>query len=502
MIGHGMEGQQKMYDKKAWLKKIDEGIAKGPYSADWNSLSAYRVPEWFKDAKFGIFIHWGIYSVPAFGNEWYSRNMYIQGSPEFEHHRKTYGEQKDFGYKDFIPLFQAERFEPKEWAELFKKAGARYVVPVAEHHDGFQMYDSEISRWNAAGMGPKRNVLGELSAEFNRRGMVNGASTHRIEHWFFMGHGKEFESDITDAEQEGDFYWPAMPERDHYDLFSEPAPSKEFLEDWMIRTCELIDRYRIKILYFDWWIQHQSAKPYLQKIAAYYYNRAAEWGEEVVICYKHDAFMFGTALVDIERGQFADIQPFYWQTDTAIAKNSWCYTENNDFKKAKDILCDLVDIVSKNGNLLLNVGPKADGTISDEDKAVLLEIGEWMEKNGEAIYGSRPWRIAAEGPTKVAEGQFTDGKDKVFTAEDFRFTVKGDSLYAICLHYPEDGRVTIKALGEQDASHLPKFHGIIKRIEILGFEEQPVWNRDGEGLHIETGTVKSDKPVVFKVTLM
>lgn len=491
-----------MYDKKAWLKKIDEVIAKGPYRADWNSLSAYRVPEWYKDAKFGIFIHWGIYSVPAFGNEWYSRNMYIQGSPEFEHHRKTYGDQKDFGYKEFIPLFKAERFEPKEWAELFKKAGARYVVPVAEHHDGFQMYDSEISRWNAAGMGPKRNVLGELSEEFNRRGMVNGASTHRIEHWFFMGHGKEFESDITDAEQEGDFYWPAMPERDHYDLFSEPAPSKEFLEDWMIRTCELIDRYRIKILYFDWWIQHQSAKPYLQKIAAYYYNRAAEWGEEVVICYKHDAFMFGTALVDIERGQFADIQPFYWQTDTAIAKNSWCYTENNDFKKAKDILCDLVDIVSKNGNLLLNVGPKADGTISDEDKAVLLEIGEWMEKNGEAIYGSRPWRIAAEGPTKVAEGQFTDGKDKVFTAEDFRFTVKGDSLYAICLHYPEDGRVTIKALGEQDASHLPKFHGIIKRIEILGFEEQPVWNRDGEGLHIETGTVKSDKPVVFKVTLM
>lgn len=491
-----------MYDKKAWLKKIDEVIAKGPYRADWNSLSAYRVPEWYKDAKFGIFIHWGVYSVPAFGNEWYSRNMYIQGSPEFEHHRKTYGDQKDFGYKDFIPLFKAERFEPKEWAELFKKAGARYVVPVAEHHDGFQMYDSEISRWNAAGMGPKRNVLGELSEEFNRRGMVNGASTHRIEHWFFMGHGKEFESDITDAEQEGDFYWPAMPERDHYDLFSEPAPSKEFLEDWMIRTCELIDRYRIKILYFDWWIQHQSAKPYLQKIAAYYYNRAAEWGEEVVICYKHDAFMFGTALVDIERGQFADIQPFYWQTDTAIAKNSWCYTENNDFKKAKDILCDLVDIVSKNGNLLLNVGPKADGTISDEDKAVLLEIGEWMEKNGEAIYGSRPWRIAAEGPTKVAEGQFTDGKDKVFTAEDFRFTVKGDSLYAICLHYPEDGRVTIKALGEQDASHLPKFHGIIKRIEILGFEEQPVWNRDGEGLHIETGTVKSDKPVVFKVTLM
>lgn len=490
-----------MYNKEAWLQQIEQVIAKGPYRADWNSLSAYRVPEWYKNAKLGIFIHWGIYSVPAFGNEWYSRNMYIQGSPEFEHHRKTYGEHKDFGYKDFIPMFKAEQFSPENWAELFQKAGAKYVVPVAEHHDGFQMYRSEISKWNAAEMGPERDVLGELSQEINKRGMVNGASTHRIEHWFFMGHGKEFESDITEEEQEGDFYWPAMPERDHYDLFSEPAPTEAFLEDWMIRTCELIDRYRVKVLYFDWWIQHRSAKPYLQKIAAYYYNRAAEWGEEVVICYKHDAFMFGTALVDIERGQFAETQPFYWQTDTAIAKNSWCYTENNDFKKAKDILCDLVDIVSKNGNLLLNVGPKADGTISDEDRAVLLEIGDWMEKNGEAVYGSRPWRIAAEGPTKVEEGQFTDGKDKVFTSEDFRFTVKGDSLYAICLHYPENGRVTVRALGEQDASHLPKFHGIIKNVEVLGFEEQPVWNRDGEGLHIETKTVSSDKPVVFKVTL-
>ncbi|MDE6639122.1 MAG: alpha-L-fucosidase [Acetatifactor sp.] len=491
-----------MYNKEAWLQQIEQVIAKGPYRADWNSLSAYRVPEWYKNAKLGIFIHWGIYSVPAFGNEWYSRNMYIQGSREFEHHRKTYGEQKDFGYKDFIPMFKAEKFNPENWAELFQKAGARYVVPVAEHHDGFQMYRSEISKWNAAEMGPERDVLGELSREINKKGMVNGASTHRIEHWFFMGHGKEFESDITEEEQEGDFYWPAMPERDHYDLFSKPAPTEAFLEDWMIRTCELIDRYRVKVLYFDWWIQHQSAKPYLQKIAAYYYNRAAEWGEEVVICYKHDAFMFGTALVDIERGQFAETQPFYWQTDTAIAKNSWCYTENNDFKKAKDILCDLVDIVSKNGNLLLNVGPKADGTISDEDRAVLLEIGDWMEKNGEAVYGSRPWRIAAEGPTKVEEGQFTDGKDKVFTSEDFRFTVKGDSLYAVCLHYPENGRVTVRALGEQDASHLPKFHGIIKNVEVLGFEEQPVWNRDGEGLHIETKTVSSDKPVVFKVTLV
>lgn len=491
----------KMYNKEAWLKKIDEVIEKGPYKADWNSLAAYRVPEWFKNAKFGIFIHWGVYSVPAFGSEWYSRNMYIQGTKEFEHHRATYGEHKDFGYKDFIPMFKAENFKAEEWLSLFEKAGAKYMVPVAEHHDGFQMYRSEVSKWNAYEMGPKRDVLGELEEQAQKKGIVTGASTHRIEHWFFMGHGKEFESDITDAEREGDFYWPAMPEQNHHDLFSEPTPTKDFLDDWMIRTCELIDRYHLRILYFDWWIQHQSAKPYLKKIAAYYYNRAAEWGEEVVICYKHDAFMFGTALVDIERGQFAECKPFYWQTDTAIAKNSWCYTENNSFKKAKDILCDLVDIVSKNGNLLLNVGPKADGTISGEDRAVLLGIGEWLAANGEAIYGSRIWRTAGEGPTGIEEGQFTDAKEKVFTKEDFRFTMKGDKLYAICLHYPEDGEVVVRSLAESDASRLPKFSGIIDDVELLGYDEKPTFRRDGEGLHISTRTVATDKPVAFRITL-
>lgn len=490
-----------MYSKEAYLQQINDVIAQGPYQDNWDSLAKHQTPAWFRDAKFGIFIHWGVYSVPAFGSEWYSRNMYMQGSREFEYHRQVYGDQKDFGYKDFIPMFKAEKFDAAAWIDLFQKAGAKYVVPVAEHHDGFQMYRSDISHWNAYEMGPKRDVLGELTEEMHKKGLINGASTHRIEHWFFMGHGREFESDVTDAEKEGDFYWPAMPEGDPHDLFSEPAPTKEFLDDWMVRTCELIDRYHLKQLYFDWWIQHSSAKPYLQKIAAYYYNRAHEWGEEVVIAYKHDAFMFGTALVDIERGQFADVKPFSWQTDTAIAKNSWCYTENNDFKKAKDLICDLVDIVSKNGCLLLNVGPRADGTISDEDTAVLLEIGDWMAVNGEAVYGTRVWRTSGEGPTKVAEGQFTDGTDKVFTREDFRFTVKGCHLYAACLAYPMDGQITIKSLAEQNASKLPKFHGIIDNVEVLGFEETPQWKRTEKGLEITTQTVKSDKPVVFKITM-
>lgn len=490
-----------MINKEQRLKEIDEVIARGPYKDNWESLAEHETPKWFRNAKFGIFIHWGIFSVPAFGNEWYSRNMYIQGSPEYEHHIKTYGPHKEFGYKDFIPMFKAEKFNAEEWISLFKKAGAKYVVPVAEHHDGFQMYESEISKWNAANMGPKRDVLGELTEEMHRQGLVNGASTHRIEHWFFMGHGREFESDITDNEKEGDFYWPAQKEGNHHDLFSEPTPTKEFLDDWMLRTCELIDKYHIHELYFDWWIQHSSAKPYLKKIAAYYYNRALEWGEEVMIMYKHDAFAFGTANIDIERGQFAEVKPFYWQTDASIAKNSWCYTENNDFKKAKHVIEDLVDIVSKNGCFLLNVGPKSDGTICDGDKKVLLEIGEWLEKNGEAIYGTGTWRYAQEGPTKVTEGQFSDGVDKIFTSEDFRFTRKGSYIYATCMSYPENEKVCIKSLAEMDASVKPVFHGIIKSVEVLGFDVKPEWNRDEEGLHIATSGVKSDKPVVFKICI-
>lgn len=491
------------YDQKKWLEQIDRVIGQGPYEATWESLSKHKTPDWFLDAKFGIFIHWGVYSVPAFGNEWYSRSMYLEGKPEFEHHIKTYGPQKEFGYKDFIPLFRAEHFNASAWLDLFQKAGARFVVPVAEHHDGFQMYRSELSHWNAFEMGPKRDVLGELTSEIGKHGMINGASSHRIEHWWFMGGGRHFESDITGKEKRGDLYWPSIKEQPENmdDPFFEPGPSEEFLNDWMIRTCELIDRYQLHELYFDWWIHHVAAKPYLKKIAAYFYNRAAEWGQDVMIAYKHDAFMFGTAVVDIERGQFADVQPFPWQTDTAIAKNSWCYTQNNVFKTPQTILCNLIDVVSKNGTMLLNVGPKADGTISEEDTEVLLKIGEWLDINGEAIYGSRPWRYSKEGPTPDLQGGFTDGKEKEYTSEDFRFTVNNGKLYAACLNFPKSGEILIRTLGRKAYNADSLFCGIVEKVEVLGCEEVPEFKQTEDGLSVVTRYRNGDMPVVFRISI-
>lgn len=489
---------------KEYLEVIEEVIHNGKYKDTWESLCDHPVPVWYQNAKFGIFIHWGVYSVPAFYNEWYPREMYQQGSEAYEHHRKTYGPQKDFGYKDFIPMFQAEKFDPAAWAELFQKAGAKYVMPVAEHHDGFQMYKSELSHFNAAEMGPCRDVVGELKKEIEKRGMVFTASSHRAEHFWFFDGGLHFDSDVADEKNKylygGDYGNTHQGPKNIEDIYDTP-PTQEFLENWLARTCELIDQYQPKVVWFDWWIQNLGFKPYLRKLAAYYYNRALEWGEEVTVNYKFDAFMLGSAVYDIERGQLSGINTRLWQNDTAVAKNSWGYTENNDFKNPVDLVCDLVDIVSKNGCLLLNVGPKSDGTITEQDQNVLLSIGRWLEKNGEGIYNTTYWRVFGEGPTEIPQGSFKDVDRQPFTSSDIRFTYNKGTLYAFVMKFPNDGIVRIRELREM-AARGDFYLGDIKNISVLGYDNAVTFERMEDYLKISVaGAIDTEYPVAFKISL-
>ncbi len=484
------------------MTSMDQVIASGPFQATWESLRHYTVPDWYQDAKFGIFIHWGLYSVPAFGNEWYPRNMYLQGSEEFKHHVETYGPHTQFGYKDFIPLFKAENYDPDHWAQLFRNAGARYVMPVAEHHDGFPMYDSALTNWTAAKMGPKRDLMGDLAEAVRRQGLVFGLSNHRAEHWWFMNGGMEFPSDVQD-EAYRDFYGPAKPgPRDWenkdawYNKGWQPAPDEAYLNDWLARNCELVDKYQPQVVWFDWWIEQTIFAPYLQKFAAYYYNRGAQWNQGVAINYKHDAFPDGAAVYDVERGQLAGIRDPFWQTDTAVSKNSWGYVQNQDYKTVDDVVDDLVDIVSKNGTLLLNIGPRPDGTIPEPEEKMLLGIGEWLNVNGEAIYGTRPWKIFGEGPTQFAGGQFTDTDRPAFTGQDIRFTTQGNTLYAIALAWP-GASVTIQSLGRT----ADLWGDEIADVQLLGHSGKLTWERGAEGLTIQLpDTPPCQHAFVFKIS--
>jgi alpha-L-fucosidase len=462
-------------DNTAALAGVKQVIDAGPYDATWESLQSYRAPLWYHDGKFGIFLHWGVFSVPAFEDEWYSRNMYVQGSKPFEHHIATYGPHHTFGYKDFIPSFTMDRFQPDDWAALFKDAGAQFVVPVAEHHDGFAMYDTDRSRWSVTQLGPRRDVFRQLGDAVDRAWMVVGASSHRAEHWFFMNGGSRFDSDVRDPAYV-DFYGPAQRE--------EIAPNERFLEDWLLRCIEIVDKYRPQIFFFDWWIESAAFEPYVRRFAAYYYNRAAEWGREVVINFKWNAFAPGSAVHDIERGAMSGIRDDVWQNDTSVSRTSWSWVDGHEYKQAHELIAELADTVSKNGVLLLNVGPKPDGTIPEEEGRLLRAIGEWLNRNGEAIYGTRPWIIPGEGPTPVTAGSFVDSSSPAYTAADFRFTARtdatGDYVFATLLAPPADGVARIRSFG-RGAGLLPRG---IRDVRVLGSHEQVEWNQSTDSLEV------------------
>ena len=461
-----------------------QGQAQERYQATWESLSKYQTPDWFRDAKFGIFIHWGVYSVPAFGSEWYPRNMYDTASDEFKHHVATYGTQDKFGYKDFIPMFKAEKFDPVQWVTLFKKSGARYVVPVAEHHDGFAMYNTALSRWNAFNMGPKRDIIGELSKEIRKQGLIFGLSSHRIEHWFFFNHGREFKSDVLDPEY-ADFYGPARQENE--------TMTPEFMNDWLLRSTELVNKYQPQLFWFDWWIQQPALEPYRKSFASYYYNMGLQWNKGVVINYKYDrSFPDGVAVLDLERGKLDSVRQLPWQTDDALGNISWGYIKNNTFKSARYVVTNLIDIVSKNGNLLLNIGPRSDGTITDEETQVLLGTGKWLDVNGDAIYGTRPWKLYGEGPTRSASGAFAD-QTIPFNAKDIRFTTKGDTLFVITLGLSTESTM-VKSLG------IKMNHGLVADISMMGSTDKVSWTQKNDELSIKSAAhYPSDFAVVYKV---
>lgn len=469
-------------ERATLLKKVATVDQQGPFRADWESLQKYEVPEWYKDAKFGIFIHWGAYSVPAFGNEWYPRNMYVPGSPEYKHHLATYGPQDKFGYKDFLPLFKAELFDPVAWAELFKKSGAKYVVPVAEHHDGFAMYDSGLSDWTAAKMGPHRDTTGELGKAVRAVGLHFGLSSHRVEHNFFLGVGRSIPSDVNDPQYSA-FYGPShnwlsppwgVPLNDDFTYVS-----SAWADDWLARGAELVEKYHPDIVYFDWWVGQASIRPNLAKFAAFYYNSSLKYGDHIgVINYKDYAMQEHSGVLDLERGQLGDIRPLYWQTDTSVSSKSWGYIKDDTFKSPEFVVHQLIDIVSKNGNLLLNIGPRSDGTIPDEVQQVLLAVGAWLNVNGDAIYGTRTWRIYGEGPTKVAAGSFHDTDTTRYTAEDFRFTTKGNVLYAIGLDWPTNGEAVIHSLGSTAGSE----H--VQSVALLGSDAKLQFDQRPDGLHV------------------
>lgn len=470
-------------ERAALLQEVDKLDAQGPFRADWQSLESYEVPEWYRDAKFGIFIHWGVYSVPAFGNEWYPRNMYRQGSTEYQHHIDTYGPQDKFGYKDFIPMFKAEHFDPVAWAELFKKAGAKYVVPVAEHHDGFAMYDSWLSDWTAAKMGPHRDVIGELGKAVRAEGMHFGVSSHRVEHNFFLGVGRDIPSDVNDPKYAA-FYGPAhkwLVNVDSTPLNNDfTYVSSAWANDWLTRAAELVEKYHPEVVYFDWWIGQASIRPNLTRFAAFYYNDSLKYGDHIgVINYKDYAMQEHSGVLDLERGQLGDIRPFFWQTDTSVSNKSWGYIKDDTFKSPEFVIHQLIDIVSKNGNLLLNIGPRSDGTIPEQVQQVLLEVGAWLKVNGDAIYGTRPWRIYGEGPIKVTPGAFHDTDTANYTAADFRFTTKGDALYVIGFVWPANGEALIRSLAPTAGSKS------VGSVTLLGGAGKPHFEQRQDGLHVK-----------------
>lgn len=465
------------------------------YEADWESIrSHYRCPDWFRDAKFGIFVFWGPASVPQVSTDKYGAWMYTKGYMPagvhvWKYHQLHFGHQSKFGYKDFFPRFKMEQFDPQQWVSLFVDSGARYIVPVAEMHDGYAMYASKHTRWNVVDVGPEKDVMRMLVDAARERGLKVGLSSHyALNRQFYPKWDPTF--DTNDPEYQ-DLYWKPVEK--------EAPPTQEFLDHWWDRTTDIVEQYEPDILWFDFGLDKPGFEPVHKKLLSYYYNKGLEWNKEVVFQdknMKYESFPEDLIVLDIERGRMSDINPLPWQTDTAVGKVSWTYVINENYKTPDYLIDEFVDIVSKNGCLLLSVGPKADGTIGENETAILQAFGRWLRLNGEAIYGTRPWKVYGEGPTQVSTGHHTEHENVDSVAADIRFTTKGDALYAISLGWPEDGVFKIESLAEGN----PHDSRSIASVEFLSGESDIKWQQTDAALVIQTdGKRPCDAAYAFRI---
>lgn len=451
---------------------------------NWNSLCR-TAPKWFADAKFGIFIHWGPYSVPAFKDEWYSRNMYAKGLPHNLHHEQTYGSLKDFGYKDFYPMMTGARFDPDEWAGLIERSGAKYAGPVSEHADNFSLWDSRVNPVNSVNYGPHRDVVGECFEALRRRGIRTLATFHHQWLWgWFMS--TDSEADVYDPKNEV-YYGPALPlETNRYRPYR--YPDESFCRTWRKKVEEVVEKYSPDALYFDsrsFIIREEDR----WRMAEHYYRHAGSGG---IITYKQEDFPEGVGVYDIERGRFSEPKSFVWQSDDRLEDNiTWCMVQNPKYRSASSVIHQLCDIVSKNGNLLLNVGPYADGSFHPDAVQRLHAIGDWLKVNGEAIFESRPYKSAMEGPTYVkdvnydvskieeqlATGEESQVEQQLMTSSDFRFTTRDGYLYAIAMGWPEDGVWRIRTLRAGTER--------VADVSLLGFDGPLAFSQTEEALTVQ-----------------
>lgn len=437
------------------------GAGAATYEPNWESLSKHdAAPEWLKDAKLGIYFHWGVYSVPAYFSEWYPFHMHNKTHEVYKHHVATYGDPSMFGYHDFVPMFKAEHFDPADWAELFKQSGARFAGPVAEHHDGFSMWASKVTPWNAKDMGPKRDILGDLFKELEKRDMKTIATFHHARN--FQRYTDTFDPAKFEANDHAFFdshypYYKGFPTSStdpKLQMLYGNMPADEWNEKiWLGKLEEVIDNYRPDIIWFDSWLE-KIPESQRQRFAAHYLNAAEKWGHEVAIIRKQNDLPINFTMNDHEKSREPKALPNLWMTDDTISTGSWCYTEDLKVKPLYKVIHTLVDTVAKNGVILLNVSPKANGIIPQDQRDVLLGLGQWLKNNGEAIYDTRPWVIAAEGPTAEPTGGFKEHKAFLkleYCAKDIRYTANkdGHTIYAMLLGIPAEGSdIEMKAFAQ------------------------------------------------------